>query len=234
MSSEPAKSKPRIVPRLGQTAGFIALWLVVLFGAAGRLDWTRGWIYVATYLVGMGGAGLVIRRRNPGLFEARASFRRKDTKRFDKVFMIIYLPLVLLQPAIAGVDAVRFHWSSLPFAFVYAGVVLFAIASAFIAWVMAVNRFAETTVRIQTERGHVVVSAGPYCFVRHPMYVGMILMFLGGPMIMGSVWALAEGGVIGALTIWRTAMEDRTLRRELEGYQEFTTHTPYRLVPGVW
>jgi protein-S-isoprenylcysteine O-methyltransferase Ste14 len=66
------------------------------------------------------------------------------------------------------------------------------------------------------------------------MYVGLILMYLGAPFILGSLWSLAVGGVIWALTIWRTAMEDRTLRSELAGYEEFTSQTRYRLVPGVW
>ena len=85
-----------------------------LFLAAGRLDWMRGWISVALSVVGLTAMGLIIQRYNPELMAQRARWRRKDAKRFDKIFMAVYLPLVLLQPAVAGLDAVRFRWSSLP------------------------------------------------------------------------------------------------------------------------
>jgi len=89
-------------------------------------------------------------------------------------------------------------------------------------------------VRIQAERGHVVVSRGPYRTVRHPMYVGMILMFPATALILGSGWAMVVAGVMAVLIIWRTANEDKFLLRELPGYQEFAVRTKWRLLPGVW
>jgi len=216
-----------------QALGFTVLWVAALFLAAGRLNWIRGWIYVGTYLMFTGAIALVA-RYNPEIMEARAKVHRKDTKRFDKILLGIYFPLLFLQPLVAGLQVVRFHRPALPAWTMYAGIALFAVACGVVAWVMVVNRFAETTVRIQTERGHTVVTAGPYRFVRHPMYVGMILMFLATPLILGSVWALGIGGILAALLVLRTALEDRTLRRELPGYEEYTTHTRYRLVPGLW
>jgi protein-S-isoprenylcysteine O-methyltransferase Ste14 len=103
-----------------------------------------------------------------------------------------------------------------------------------LAWAMAVNPFAETTVRIQTERGHTVVRSGPYRLVRHPMYAGAILMFLGTPLILGSMLALLLAIGVVLLFVGRTALEDRTLRRELQGYEAYATCTRYRLLPGVW
>jgi protein-S-isoprenylcysteine O-methyltransferase Ste14 len=103
-----------------------------------------------------------------------------------------------------------------------------------LAWAMAVNPFAETTVRIQTERGHTVVSSGPYRLVRHPMYAGAILMFLGTPLILGSMLALLLAIEVVLLFVGRTALEDRTLRRELLGYEAHAAWTRYRLLPGVW
>jgi protein-S-isoprenylcysteine O-methyltransferase Ste14 len=178
--------------------------------------------------------GLLTKRYNPQLLKERAKWRRQDTKGFDKIFLAAYMPFVFMQPAIAGMDAVRFRWSSLSFAYVYVGVVIFVVAMALIGWVLCTNPYAETTVRIQHDRGHAVVSAGPYRFVRHPMYVGAILMYLSMPLIWGSLWALAISGVITVLFVIRTALEDQTLRRELAGYEDYTMRSRYRLVPGVW
>jgi protein-S-isoprenylcysteine O-methyltransferase Ste14 len=228
------KAGPRSRKRLIQVSLFTALWMGALFGCAGRPDWMRGWIYVVLYFAAIAATGVIVRRFNATLLEARANFLQKGTKSFDKAFYAAYMPLTFIQPAVAGLDAVRFRWSSMPFGLMYPGAVLDVLAIALIAWTLAVNRFAETTVRIQTERGHTVVESGPYRFVRHPMYVGTILTHLAAPLILGSFWALAPGGLIAVLFVWRTAKEDQTLRRELAGYEEFTARTRYRLFPGVW
>jgi protein-S-isoprenylcysteine O-methyltransferase Ste14 len=102
------------------------------------------------------------------------------------------------------------------------------------AWSMAVNRHAETTVRIQTDREHTVLATGPYRFVRHPMYVGAMLLYAGSALVLGSFWALVTAGLIAAALVVRTSLEERTLRRELPGYEDFTSRTRYRLIPGVW
>jgi len=122
----------------------------------------------------------------------------------------------------------------MPFGFVYVGTILFALALFLIMWVTVVSPFAETSVHIQTDRGHTVVTSGPYRFVRHPMYVGAILMDLSTPLIWGSGWALGLGALIMSLLIWRTGWEDRTLRQELAGYEQYAATTRYRLVPGLW
>jgi len=205
-----------------------------LFLGAGRLDWLRGWICVALWVISLTAVGILTQRYNPQLMKERAKWRRKDTQGFDKIFLLVCLPIVQIQPALAGMDAVRFHWSSLPFAFVYVGAVLYCVAMALIAWVLCTNPYAETSVRIQHDRGHTVVTTGPYRIVRHPMYVGTSLMYLATPLVLGSLWALAVGGILTLLFIVRTVLEDRTLRRELPGYEEYTAQTRYRLLPGIW
>ena len=226
--------KPGAARRLLQVLFNYVWFTCALFLAAGRLDWTRGWISVALSVVVLTAMGLIIQRYNPELMAERARWRRKDAKPFDKIFMAVYLPLVLLQPAVAGFDAVRFRWSAMPFAFVYVGAVLFIVSSVLLTWAMVVNPYAETSVRIQNDRGHQVITSGPYHFVRHPMYVGIVVMSLANPLIWGSVWTLAMSGFLVLLFIWRTALEDQTLRRELPGYEEFAARTRYRLLPGVW
>ena len=217
-----------------QLAAAIGLWIVALFGGAGRFDWLQGWIYLAAHLSMMAIAAAVVYRRNPGLFEARADWRHRDTKRFDKIFIAIFFPLYYVQPAIGGLDNARFRWWPLPLVSVYPGLLVFALSIAVLTWAMAVNPFAETTVRIQADRGQTVVTAGPYRFVRHPMYVSAILMFLAIPFILCSMWAFVFSAVICGLFLIRTALEDQTLQRELPGYEQYAQQTRYRLLPGVW
>ena len=220
--------------RLLQIVGVYTWFLGSLFGAAGRLNWIRGWIAVAMWVVGVSTIGLVVKHYNPRLLEARAKWRRKDTKPFDRIFLAIFFPLLMIQPPLAGLDAVRYRWSSVPFAFVYVGAILFALSVVVIAWALAVNPYAESTVRIQTDRGQTVITSGPYRFVRHPMYAGFVPMYLALPLVWGSVWALVLAVAIILLLIWRTAREDQTLRQELAGYEKYAARTRYRLLPGVW
>ncbi len=213
---------------------FIATWLLAVFLSADNFEWTRGWICFGLYVVGLSIVGALARRYNPSIEEARANFRHVETKRFDKIILAIYFPLVYVQLVVAGLDAERYHWTSLPRWTIYPGAAVFALAMVLVGSVLAVNRFAENTVRIQTERGHVVVTSGPYRYVRHPLYLGAILMYIATPLVLGSVWAFAVTAAILVVLVIRTALEDRTLRRELLGYEEFTKDTRYRLLPGIW
>ena len=229
-----ADPKSRSVKRIILRIAFIGFWLWVLFGGAGTIYWLRGWIFVLVASAGMAGLGAAIKRFNPALMEARMKWRHANTKPFDRVILAVYLPLTLIQPALAGIDAVRFGWTSMPFWTVYAGAALYIAGFALMGWIFAVNPYAETTVRIQTERGHTVVDSGPYRFVRHPMYVAIVIMHVAAPLILGSWWSLSVALPIALLFIVRTALEDRALRSELAGYDEYAGRTPYRLVPGVW
>jgi protein-S-isoprenylcysteine O-methyltransferase Ste14 len=205
-----------------------------LFLGAGTFHWTRGWICVVMWMLLMPLMGLITKHYNPQLMKERAKWRRQDTKRFDKIILPVYLALVLIQPVVGGMDAVRYHWSGMRFAWVYVGVIGFVLASALITWVLSTNPYAEAGVRIQKDRGHTVVTSGLYRFVRHPMNLGMILMYASTPFIWGSLWAFAVSGMMAVLLTVRTALEDQTLRRELPGYEEYAAHTRYRLVPGLW
>ena len=213
---------------------FLGVWLAGPFIAAGTVRWLRGWICIAATLVMYGVATLAVMLKNPALLAARANWRNWEIKPFDRIFVGLMFPLYLAQPIIAGLDAVRFRWSSMPLATLYVGLVLLATGMLLVSWAMAVNPFAEAIVRIQAERHHTTITAGPYRVVRHPMYSGAILMFPAAGLILGSRWAVVVGLALDALFVWRTAMEDRFLVRELPGYEEFAAVTRYRLFPGVW
>jgi protein-S-isoprenylcysteine O-methyltransferase Ste14 len=211
-----------------------AWWTIALFGSAGQLTWKRGWICTVLYLGAMYVSKAVLKRVSPSLWQNREEAIRKDTKPFDKIFMRSYLFLIVVLPVIAGLDVVRLRWSALPFWTTYPGIALFAVSFVLIIWTLAMNPHAESSVRIQNDRGHSVISSGPYRFVRHPMYVGLILLHVSMSLILGSVGTLNVAAVIAVLLFWRTAFEDRTLRRELPGYEDYTSITRYRLMPGIW
>ncbi|MBV8845280.1 MAG: isoprenylcysteine carboxylmethyltransferase family protein [Bryobacterales bacterium] len=210
-----------------------AWWLISLFGGSGNLTWGRGWVCTFLYLGALIICRVIINRLNPGLLEQREKPIRQDTKSFDKMFLRVFLSLTILQPIIAGVDK-RFNGAPIPLAAVYPGIILFMIAATVITWVLVENPHAESSVRIQVDRGHHVVVSGPYRFVRHPMYVGLIFLHASIALILGSMWNLGLAALIAILFLWRTALEDQTLRRELPGYEEYATVTRYRIVPGIW
>lgn len=212
------------IPRLGV--------LAIPFVCAGRLDWPRGWLVVGLLIITLAVNMLVIRAKNPGLFRARLQ-RSEGTKPFDKVALAIIASAGVSFFAVAGFDE-RFGWSSLSPQWIFLGILLHGIGMVTIALVMATNPFLETTVRIQDARGHVAVTSGPYRVVRHPMYVGVVVMIAGWPLVVGSLWSYVPIAVMAATLVVRTALEDRTLQRELAGYAEYTRKTRYRLLPGIW
>ena len=210
------------------------LWLGLLFAGAGRFDWLRGWICVILFVINGVAVRSIAGHFNPSLIEARRTWLHKDAKASDRILVMALVPLMLCQPLVAGLDAVRFHWSSIPFAFMYLGIALYVLAMGVITWAISINPFAESTVRIQSEREHRVITSGPYRAVRHPLYASMVVVFIAVSLILGSAWALALTGLVAVFLIVRTALEDRTLRRELPGYEEYSQRTRYRLLPGVW
>jgi len=114
------------------------------------------------------------------------------------------------------------------------GIVLYVIGGVPIGWAMMVNPYLERTVRIQRDRGHRVVTGGPYRFVRHPMYTGMLLQQIAGVLLLGSLWAIVPALVAFGLLVVRTVFEDQALLAELEGYEAYIAQTRYRLFPGIW
>lgn len=210
----------------------VAITSVCLFGSVGRLDWLNAWVLLGLNFV----ASIVTTAllwRNPELLAERSNI--KAGKSWDKAIVGI---VVLLGPMAtwitAGLDT-RFHWSDgmPPVAFIV-GVVVAVLAAALIAWAMRSNKFFSSVVRIQKDRGHVVVTSGPYRFVRHPGYTGMSVFTLATPLILNSRWAFAPAMATAATAVLRTALEDRTLHNELDGYADYARRVKYKLVPVIW
>lgn len=220
------KEVARGVIRLGIQAG-------VLFISAGTIYWPAAWVYMflsACFLI-LGTTVLI--RMNPEIVNVRGR-KPKEVPRFDKIILSLWLLSQFLGLVLAGLDAGRLHWSEVPTILRIFGFLGMAGGAALIVWSMAVNAHFEITVRIQNDRGHQVCSAGPYRFVRHPGYAGVILAGLGGPLWLGSWLALIAGVVSLILFTWRTRIEDKFLIAQLPGYSDFASKTRYRLIPGLW
>lgn len=221
-----------ILRRLVPVVFSVAITSVCLFGSVGRLDWLNAWLLLGLNFV----ASIVTTAllwRNPELLAERSNI--KAGKSWDKAIVGV---VVLLGPMAtwitAGLDT-RFHWSDgmPPVAFIV-GVVVAVVAAALIEWAMRSNKFFSSVVRIQKDRGHVVVTSGPYRFVRHPGYTGMSVFTLATPLILNSRWAVAPAMATAATAVLRTALEDRTLHNELDGYADYARRVKYKLVPVIW
>ncbi|MCG8481310.1 MAG: isoprenylcysteine carboxylmethyltransferase family protein [Spirochaetales bacterium] len=207
-----------------------------LFAAAGTWRWPSAWVYLIT-VVGLTFAGRVsVMRKNPDLITERAqSLKKENVKGWDRALMplaAVILPITILVAA--GLD-VRFGWTA-PYEFKWRVAALFAVVLGILVAnrAMVVNTFFSGTVRIQDERMHVVISDGPYRWVRHPSYSAAVLANIATPVLLGSLWALIFSGLFVAAIGVRTALEDRTLKSELYGYMEYSRQVRYRLFPGIW
>ena len=226
---------PLVRRLIRQSVIWLACMMALLFIPAGTLGWPAGWIYLAEF----GIASFVITgwlaRHNPALLAERMSpLIQRGQKSWDKALMVTLLVMWCAWYVVMGFDAVRYGWSHLPLWARVLGALTIAASMHVMFLVMRTNTFAAPVVRIQTERGHRVVSDGPYAVVRHPMYAGAMLLFIGTPLLLGSWWGLAMAPFITALMAARAVLEERTLARELDGYAAYATRVRYRLIPMVW
>jgi protein-S-isoprenylcysteine O-methyltransferase Ste14 len=215
-----------------ETMGIVML-AVMLFLAAGTIDWIAGWAMAIVTAGWVAATAIVVMPRYPALLAERTG-PKKGAKTWDTALLGLYGVAMMIMWIVAGLDF-RNSWSSGIGPAAQIGAMLIVIAGyALVVWATGTNAFFSQVVRIQTERGHTVVSSGPYRVVRHPAYVGMILVVMGAPIMLGSWWALIPGVISALLVIVRTKLEDQTLQAELPGYAEYAQHTRYRLIPGIW
>lgn len=225
--------RPKWIPLLAvHNLVVFSAWAVVPFVAAGTVRWLAGWAYFCSLLLAVALHGAYVREKSPELLRRR---RRSGggTKTWDVVWNAVFWPLMAAAPIVAGL-AVRARARPMPAALWPLGTAMLAAGFAISAWAMVSNPYFEGTVRIQRERAHRTVEAGPYQLVRHPGYLGLILWALGTPVVLLSIWAILPAAGAAAWVVLRTWLEDETLKRELAGYADYARRTRFRLVPGVW
>jgi protein-S-isoprenylcysteine O-methyltransferase Ste14 len=207
---------------------------VVLFASAGRMDLPMFWVYLAAHSGAQLAMAWLVFRRNRDLLEERQK-PGENAKSWDRPLLRVYTLFTFSLFVVAGLDVGRFHWSdTAPLWAQIAALVGFVLSFAFNIWAMAVNDFYSQVVRIQKDRDQVVVTEGPYRFVRHPSYIGVMFSWACAALTLGSWLALAPVVPIAVTFTIRTALEDKALQEELPGYKEYARQTRYRLLPGVW
>ncbi len=211
----------------------ILIYGVILFVSAGTLQWPAAWWFLMVNLLIVAGGAALILRQNPEVIVARSHIRT-DIETWDKWVSVIASLFMFIDLAIPGLD-VRFGWTpAFPLIVQALGFLSIILGYALLVWAMLNNPFFESGVRIQVERDQTVATAGPYRFIRHPGYVGIILQLLGIPLALASWWGLIAGASAIVIFIVRTLLEDRTLQLKLPGYADFAKRVRYRLLPGVW
>jgi protein-S-isoprenylcysteine O-methyltransferase Ste14 len=230
MEKTKTPSKPTTIIRTIFTTLFA---IAAIFIPAGTLKWTEAWFFLILYAFAVTAAIFWMKKKAPDLLKERMS-RKKDVKKWDKIFMILYSIFLLVILILPGLDAVRFRWSSVSLIVKIAAFIGYLPGFALAFWAMRENAYLSDVVRIQEDRGHTVCTTGPYKYVRHPMYVGVLLIMLCFPFSLGSLYTLIPAGIIIILFFFRTVFEDKTLLEELPGYKEYAQRVRYRLIPGVW
>jgi protein-S-isoprenylcysteine O-methyltransferase Ste14 len=211
-----------------QSVMFVVAAAAALFGAAGRIDIAEFWVYVAI-LAAVSTLSLTV--LDPDLVQERM---RPGGRRIGLRFLPVVV-VMFLHWAMAGLDRGRLHLSdTVPPGLEAVALALFAFAWIAFVWAMYVNRFFSSIARIQSERGHTVITAGPYRFVRHPGYTAALLAAVTSGIALGSWVSTFIAPIALVLLVWRTTVEDRMLQRDLPGYAHYATRVRYRLLPGIW
>ena len=196
-----------------------------------RMGWSLGWVYVWLCVVALIINLFCLLRWNPVLIGRRMGFT-KGTKWWDLVWLVLWTPVLIAVYAVAITES---GWVSMtPDGAWVLGLLMFIAGWFLLTWSQVVNPFLEKTVRIQTDHGHRVIETGPYAYVRHPFYVGIVLYLFSAPLMLMSNWAFIPAILASVGLVIRTILEDRTLYRELPGYADYSTRVRARLIPGIW
>lgn len=200
-----------------------------------RWDWWEAWVYAILYILGFAASRALAARRHPDLLAERARFmQHENVKPWDRLLAPLVVLVSGLIAVVAGLDALLGWSPRFGLAVKILSLVIILAGYALGSYALIENRFFSGMVRIQAERGHRVVSSGPYRWIRHPGYAGALLGYLGTPFLLDSPWAFLPAAISSALLIIRTDLEDRALQAELEGYRDYARRVRYRLLPGVW
>jgi protein-S-isoprenylcysteine O-methyltransferase Ste14 len=224
MADNPKLSKPKafLVPII-----IMIVLGVVLFLPAGSFQYWEAWILWSGFTVLTFFITFYFLKKSPELLSRRMQHKEKETKRKPPAI----LNLCFLCFIIPGLDF-RFHWSTVPVWVVIISNVVVFLGYIFIILVFKENSYASTVIQVEKEQQ--VITTGPYSIVRHPMYLGLILMFLFTPLALGSYWAIIPALLCIPMNVIRILGEEEVLLRDLPGYKDYCLKTRYRLIPLIW
>jgi protein-S-isoprenylcysteine O-methyltransferase Ste14 len=217
-----------------ETIGFFLAFALALFLPAGRLTWPEGWIFLGMFFLFYACVTIWLLRHNPALAQERLHLGTRDQQGWDKLLFPLMAVAPLAGMALMAFDAVRFHWSSMPVWLQALGALILLGSFTLLFLTFRENSYLAAVVRVQNERGQMVISSGPYRFVRHPMYTGIIIFMLGMGFLLGSWYGMLFEVVFAAILAGRAVLEERTLREKLPGYSTYMSRVKYRLIPRIW
>jgi protein-S-isoprenylcysteine O-methyltransferase Ste14 len=221
-----------ILQLLGYTVFSILFFGVLLFWPAGTFDYWQAWVFIAVFLAGTMVPTTYLAVKNPDAFQRRTHGGPfAETRLTQRLILVGIIATAAVAPVLSALDH-RFGWSSVPTAVVVIGDVLVLAGLAMSQIVVIQNNYAAATITVETDQP--VVSTGLYGIVRHPMYVGALIMIAGMPLALGSYWGLLT--IVPGVLVFaaRITDEEKALREDLPGYDAYTQEVHYRLVPGVW
>ncbi|MGH6892307.1 MAG: methyltransferase family protein [Dongiaceae bacterium] len=218
-----------------QTILWIAAMGALLFIPAGTPAWPAAWVYLAEMGATSLAVGLWLARYNPELLAERmSSLIQREQKPWDKLLMAGLIVLWCAWLVLMALDSVRYGWSQVPRGVQIVGMIGVLVGMHIAYRTLRTNSFAVPVVKIQKERGHKVVTTGPYRHVRPPRYSGALVIFLSVPLLLGSWYGLLLVPPMAVALGIRAIMEERALTGELEGYEEYAARVRYRLIPLIW
>jgi protein-S-isoprenylcysteine O-methyltransferase Ste14 len=220
--------------QVGEFIVFFVAFALALFLPAGTVAWLAGWIFFVLFFGFYLAVTVWLFRHNPGLMQERLHLGTSDQKGWDKLLFPLLLVFPFAWMIFMSLDGARFHWSPLPtwLQVVGAAILLCSFYLMFIAF--RENSYASPVVRIQEDRGQTVISTGPYHYVRHPMYSGIVIFAIGTPLLLGAWYGVLGGLIFVAILARRAVLEERTLREELPGYADYMAQVKYRFIPYIW
>jgi len=224
-------SSTRIAARLIFLVLFSGL---ILFGGAGTLKWLEAWLYLILTGSSVTFNAVWMKKKDPRLLRDRMCFDKKSPRGVDRIILLLYMIFIFILIALPGLDAVRFQWSALPVFIKAIGFIMTFVSGYIMFLVLKENPHLSSIVEVHQDREHKVITTGLYRYVRHPWYVGLILFFFSVPLALGSLYTLIPAGVLTILLVMRIFIEEKTLRQELPGYEEYCQTVKYRIIPYIW
>lgn len=221
-----------VVNLIVQTVVWFGFMGVIIFGAAGTLSYTGGWLYLGEMVAASIIFALNMTRVDPGLMRERLKPpMQKDQPLADKLILVPILLLIFAGMGFMAANSARWHASSMPPSVQWAGCGLLLAALLFMYWTMRTNSFAAPVVKIQKDRSQAVITTGPYAIVRHPLYFGALFYMAATSLVLGSWWGLLTVPVLALLFGIRIGVEEKTLRAGLGGYDDYARRVRWRLIP---
>ena len=215
----------------------LTLFAIALMWPAGTWSWWEAWVLVILWTLYGLVTTIYLLHHDPELLVERLKLvpLQKEQKGWDKALMLLFFIAGIGLYLLPGFDVIRFEWSDpLPLWARVSAMLVHIPCFILLVWIMRENTYLSQVVKIDKDRGHKVISTGPYAYVRHPMYTVAIILLFAVPIALGSRFALILSLFLTVLLMIRTYFEDRTLHTELDGYPEYAKKTIYRLIPGIW